>query len=265
MALPKPSPESTALVTGASSGIGREIARELGRRGYGLTLVARRREKLEELAAELSSASAARIEIVECDLADADARDRLEEDVVKCGLTVEVLVNSAGMGTYVPFADSERERELQQVRLNVEAPVDLMARYLPGMVSRGRGAIVNISSSSGLQPTPNNATYAASKSFLLFHSEAVHAEVKRSGVTVTAVLPGPVRTEFQEANGAAFAEKLPGFVWVPVERVASDAIEAVEKGKRTVIPGGLPVRAAFGPNRFAPKAVVLAVGQRLMS
>lgn len=265
MPLPTPSPDSTALVTGASSGIGREIARELARRGHGVTLVARRREPLETLASELTQSSGLRAEVIECDLADGEARDRLADEVSALGSTVEVLVNSAGMGTYVPFVESPREREVRQVRLNVEATLDLMARYLPGMVQRGRGAVINLSSTSGLQPTPGNATYAASKSFVLFHSEAVHAEVKSSGVTVTAVLPGPVRTEFQEANGAEFAEKLPGFVWAPVERVAAEAVEAAEKGKRSIIPGGLVVRASFGPNRFAPKAAALAVGQRLMA
>jgi short-subunit dehydrogenase len=265
MALPRPDPGSTALVTGASSGIGREFARHLAARGYGLTIVARRRDRLEELATELSGAHKTRVEIVVCDLSDPAARDRLAAEVAEQGHVVEVLVNSAGFGTYADFAKSPREREVEQVRLNVEAVTDLTARYLPDMVSRGRGAIVNLASTSGLQPTPGNATYAASKSFVLFHSEALHSELEGSGVTITAVLPGPVPTEFQEANDAEFAEKLPKIVWTTPARVATDALAAADAGKRSIIPGGLPVRAAFAGNRFVPKALVLSVGKRLMS
>lgn len=265
MALPTPSSDSTALVTGASSGIGREIARELARRGYGLTLVARRREKLDELAGELSSAHGVRVESVTCDLADAADRDKLAEEVETQGRNVEILVNSAGFGAYGDFLDIGREREIEQIRLNVEALVDLTARFLPGMVQRGRGAVINLSSTSGLQPTPGNAGYAASKSYVLFHSDALHAEVGPKGVTVTSVLPGPVETEFMERNDAAFADKLPGFVWASPERVAKDSVEAAEAGKRSIIPGGMAVKAAFAGNRFVPKAVVLPVGKRLMS
>ncbi|MDX6512584.1 MAG: uncharacterized protein QOE36_2088 [Gaiellaceae bacterium] len=265
MALPDPSPQSTALVTGASSGIGREIARELARRGYGVTLVARRRDRLEELARELSKEHGVAAHGVGCDLGDATARDQLATDVDDRGLAVDVLVNSAGFGTYGDFADTPREREVEQVRLNVEAVVDLTARFLPAMISRGRGAVINLSSTSGLQPTPGNADYAASKSFVLFHSEALHAEVAPAGVTVTAVLPGPVRTEFQEANDAEFAEKLPRLVWATAERVARDAVRAADRGKRSIIPGGFAVRAAFGLNRFVPKAIVLRVAKRLMA
>jgi short-subunit dehydrogenase len=265
MALPSPSSDSTALITGASSGIGREIARELARRGHGVTLVARRRERLEELASELSSAHGIKAESVPCDLADAGARDKLVEEVEGQGRTVEVLVNNAGFGAFGNFIDTSREREIQQIRLNIEALVDLTAQFLPGMVERGRGAIINLSSTSGLQPTPGNADYAASKSFVLFHSDALHAEVGPAGVTVTSVLPGPVETEFQEANDAAFADKLPKAVWASAERVAKDAVAAADAGKRSIIPGGMAVKAAFGGNRFVPKAVVLPLGKRLMS
>lgn len=265
MALPAPSTDSTALVTGASSGIGREIARELARRGHGVTLVARRREKLDELARELSSAHGVRVDCVTCDLADAAARDALADEVGSQGRDVEILVNSAGFGAYGDFLDVGRDREIEQIRLNVEALVDLTARFLPGMVKRGRGAVINLSSTSGLQPTPGNAGYAASKSYVLFHSDALHVEVKSAGVTVTSVLPGPVRTEFQERNDAFFAESIPKALWASAERVAADAVSAAEAGKRSIIPGGVAVRAAFAGNRFVPKAVVLPVGKRLMS
>lgn len=264
MALPSPSPDSTALVTGASSGIGEQFARGLARRGHGVTLVARRRERLEALADELRGEQGVRVEVVACDLADPAARDALADDVERLGLTVEVLVNNAGFGVYKQLAESDRARELEQVRVLVEAPVDLTSRWLPGMVERGRGAVINLSSTSGLQPIPGNGTYAAAKAHTLFFSEALWAEVKDRGVTVTAVLPGPVRTGFQEASDAVFAEKMPGIVFVPAEQVAEESLRAAEHGKRTIIPGTV-VRAAFAPNRFAPKRLALEVGKRLMA
>ena len=264
MSLPAPAPDSTALVTGASSGIGAEFARGLARRGHGLTLTARREGLLEELATELRGAHGVRVEVVPCDLADPAARDALAASVQERGLTVEILVNNAGFGVYSDFAESDRERELEQVRVLVEAPVDLTARWLPGMVSRGRGAVINVSSTSGLQPIPGNSTYAAAKSHVLLWSEALWQEVKGRGVTVTAVLPGPVRTGFQEASDTTFTDKMPGITFVSAEQVAEDSLRAAEKGKRTLIPGAV-VRAAFAPNRFAPKRVALAIGQRLMA
>jgi short-subunit dehydrogenase len=265
VALPPPAPDSTALVTGASSGIGRELARALAARGHGVTLVARRAERLDQLAAELSERHGVRTETIATDLADAAERDRLVAEVEARGLTVEILVNSAGFGVYVPFARSDRERELRQLRLNVEAVVDLDARYVPQMVERGRGAVVNMSSTAGFQPLPGNGTYAAAKAYVLLHTEALAEELRGTGVTATAVCPGPVATEFQEVSDAAFAERLPKLVWCAPERVAEDALRAAERGQRSVIPGGLHVRAAFAPNRVTPARVALPLARRLMS
>jgi uncharacterized protein len=257
MSIPPPAEGSTALVTGASSGIGEAFARELSARGHHVTLVARSAHKLEALAAELAAADAR-----PADLTHPAQRDELAATIDR---DVEILVNCAGFGVYTAFADSPRERELEQVRLLVEAPVDLMHRYLPGMVARGRGAVINVSSSSAFQALPYNAGYAAAKSYLLLLSEAVSAEVREHGVTVTAVCPGPVPTGFQEASDAAFAEKLPKPVWVSAERVARDSLRAAERGKRVVIPGGPHVRAAFAPNRYAPRSLALAISKRVMA
>ncbi len=141
-----------------------------------------------------------------------------------------------------------------------------MARYLPGMMERGRGAVINMSSTAGLQALPFNAGYSAAKAGLLVLSEAVHAEVEQRGVTVTAVCPGPVPSGFQEARDAgSFAEKLPKFTFVSPERVARDALRAADRGKISVIPGGLHVRLAFGPNRKLPRWLVLPISKRLMA
>jgi hypothetical protein len=178
---------------------------------------------------------------------------------------VEVLVNNAGHGIYDSFVESGRERELQQVRVDVEAVVDLMARYLPDMVARGRGAVINMASTAGFQPLPYNAGYAAAKSHVLLLSEAVGEEVRPQGVTVTAVCPGPVPTEFQERNRAGhLANRMPRGMAVSPARVASDALTAADRGRRVVIPGGPLVRAAFGVNRFLPSQLTMVASKRLM-
>lgn len=264
MALPSPTDGSIALVTGASSGIGEQFARQLSARGHRVALVARRQQRLAELVDELGGQE--RAVAIAADLSVAEDRDRLASRLEELGVQVEVLVNNAGYGIYRSFAEVGREQELQQVRLLVEAVVDLMARYLPGMVERGSGVIINMSSTAGLQPLPYNASYAAAKSYVLLLSEAVHEEVVDRGVTVTAVVPGPVPTGFQEASDADyFAARLPKFTFVSPERVAGDALKAADSGRISVIPGGPHVKLAFGPNRKLPRAVVLPVSKRLMA
>lgn len=259
MPLPDPRPGATALVTGASSGIGEQLARALAARGHHVTLVARRAQVLEGLAEELGGAQAAAV--VAADLADPAARDGLGTAVER---EVDVLVNAAGWGIYEPFVAVARERALAQVRLLVEAVVDLDARYVPAMVRRGAGAVINLSSTAGFQPLPYNADYAAAKAFVLLHSEALHDEVAEAGVTVTAVCPGPVRTGFQAASDARFSERLPSALWTSPERVADDALRAVARGQRSIVPGGRAVQAAFTANRFIPPSLSLPVSRRLM-
>ena len=162
MALPPPSETSTCLVTGASSGIGADIARELAKRGHGVTLVARREERLRDLAKELE-VYGVRAEVVACDVTDPDARERMAEEIAERGLDVEVLVNNAGFGSGGLFWELDIEAEVRMVRTNCEAIVALCGRYVPEMVKRGRGAILNVASSAGFQPLPRQATYSASK------------------------------------------------------------------------------------------------------
>jgi len=264
MSLPEPSPDSIALVTGASSGIGEQFARQLSERGHRVGLVARNQARLSELAAELGGGD--RAVALAADLADAEQRDRLAARVEELGARVDVLVNNAGFGIYRPFAAAGREQELRQLRLLSEAVVDLMARYLPGMLERRSGAIINMSSTAGFQALPFNAGYSAAKAHVLFLSEAVHVEVADRGVTVTAVCPGPVPTGFQETSDAGyFAQRLPKFTFVGPERVARDALRAAERGRISVIPGGPHVRMAFGPNRKLPRWLVLPISKRLMA
>jgi short-subunit dehydrogenase len=264
MSLPEPSPESIALVTGASSGIGEHFARQLSEMGHRVALVARREDRLRELADELGGDD--RAVVIAADLASPEDRDRLGSRIEELGGQVEILVNNAGYGIFKPFAEAGREAEIQQARVLVEAVVDLMARYLPGMKSRRRGAIINLSSTAGFQALPYNAGYSAAKGYVLLLSEAVHAEAKKDGVTITAVCPGPVPSGFQKANDANyFADKLPKFTFVEPERVARDALRAAASGHISVIPGGPQVRLAYGPNRKLPRWLVLPISRRLMT
>jgi short-subunit dehydrogenase len=263
MALPSPSNGSVALVTGASSGIGEEIARRLAERGHGVVLVARREERLRALAAELSDRHSVHGEAIAADLADPADRDRLEAKLEELGLTVEILVNNAGYGGFGPFAEQEREREVGMVRLNVETVVDLMGRFLPGMTERGRGTVINIASTASFQPLPDNATYAATKAFVLSLGDAVHEELRGTGVGLTTVCPGPVKTEFADVAGVGGAEeRTPDFIWLTAEQVADAAISGAEGGKRVVVPGLLN-RATSLAGQHSPRAIALRVGRTL--
>lgn len=269
MSLPEPQPKSAALVTGASAGIGAEIARELAARGHNLVLVARRKDRLDEVAEDLSSEFGVRAEGVSCDLGAAASRDTLPADIDALGLDIEILVNNAGFATNGAFHTSDPERELQQVRLLVEAPVALTSAFAPAMVKRGRGAILNISSTAGMQPLPYSAGYSAAKAYLLTFSEAIHQELRGHGVTVTVMCPGPVSTDFWEISGwqvqggHTFESAVPKPAWITPQQAARDGVRGLEHGSRVVVPG-VQVRAAMQAVRYLPHAVKLPAIEWLM-
>ncbi|HKH42978.1 MAG TPA: SDR family oxidoreductase [Solirubrobacterales bacterium] len=263
MGLPEPSVSNTALVTGASSGIGASIAAEFASRGYSLVLVARREERLRSLATELSSDHSVDAEIITADLGDEGDRDRLQEELRSRGRAVEVLVNNAGFGHQADFAPSPRDRMVEMVRVNVEAVVDLTSRFIGPMVERGRGSVINIASTAAFQPLPGSAVYAASKSFVLSFSEALRTELRGSGVTVTAVCPGPVRTEFTEVAGVGgVEERTPGAVWMSAEEIARHAVDGAKHDKRVVVPGTLNRVTALA-GQHSPRAVALPLISRV--
>ena len=263
MALPEPANASTALITGASAGIGEATARELAARGHGVTLVARREDRLSSLAGELSDRFDIRAEAIGADLGSATARADLVRRIDELGLQVEILVNNAGFGGGEDFTETDRELLVSMAELNCVSLLDLQAVYLPQMVERGWGAVINIASTAAFQPLPGSATYAATKAFVLSLSEAVHEELKGTGVTLTAVCPGPVKTEFMDVAGLSGAEEqLPGMFWLSAESVAKAAVEAAEDGKRAIVPGLLN-RAGAITGQHAPRMLALPIAKRV--
>lgn len=261
MTLPVPAPDRTCLVTGASSGIGVELARLLAARGHGVTLVARREDRLKVLADELATTCRVRTEVIAADLTDEAARTAIVDALVERGLTVDVLVNNAGLSTTGPVAESDIAAELRMIRTDVEAVVHLCSAFVPGMVERGRGAVLNVASMAAFQPLPGQAGYAGSKSFVLSYTRALAQELRGKGVVATALCPGPVATEFAEAAGFGELEagdSLPKIMWVSAHDVAKAGIEGLERGRDVVIPGGAN-RVMAGVAHLIPHRLLLPI------
>ncbi|MHB8693731.1 MAG: SDR family NAD(P)-dependent oxidoreductase [Solirubrobacteraceae bacterium] len=238
MSIPSPESGSVALVTGASSGIGRELARLLAARGHDLVLTARRRDRLEALAEELRSSHARRVEVISCDLSELEHRDALGGELVALGLTVDVLALSAGFGTGGEFVTQDAERVRLMVRTNFEGVVSLAGMFAPGMVKRGRGAILIVSSVAGNQPIARFGVYAATKAAVTSFAETLHEELRSSGVSVTVLCPGAVATEFADiAAMGATTTRLPGVLMATAEDTARAGLEALDRGRRHVVPG----------------------------
>ena len=248
-------------MTGASSGIGVEIARQLAKRGQGVTLVARRKEKLAALADELTTVHGVRAEVVSADLTDPAARDRVATELAERGLHAGVLVNNAGLSTLGPVHKADVAAELAMLRTDVEAVVHLCTLFLPGMVERGEGGILNVASTAAFQPLPGQAGYGASKAFVLSYGHAVGAELRGTGVTVTTLCPGPVDTGFGEAAGFTSEEAskaLPKFMWEDVAHVGKVAVDGLAHGRSVVIPG-LANRVGARFAYLAPRRLLLPV------
>ena len=189
--------ETVTLVTGASSGIGEALARRLAQERHDLVLTARRADRLETVARELEATHGIRTHVIPADLSRPGAPTELVQQIEERGLTVHWLVNNAGLGTGGRFDQLPVEGEVQEIRLNVSAPVELTGRLLPGMMARGRGVVMNLASTAAFGPMPFSATYGATKAFLLSFSEALAVEVAGSGVHIVCVCPGFTRTDFQ--------------------------------------------------------------------
>jgi len=249
-----------AVVTGASSGIGEALARRIAADGHPLVLVARRQERLDTLAAALSVET----HTVALDLTEASAGARLAETLAALGLRPEILVNNAGFGELRAFAQTQHANQLSMVDLNVRAVVDLTHRFLPGMLESGRGGVLNVASTAAFQPGPGMAVYYASKAFVLSFSEALSEEVRESGVTVTALCPGPTATEFGSISGMAKSRifRAAHRVSMSAEGVADHGWRGFLAGRRVVVPG-LSNKTTAAGTRFVPRALLLPFVKRL--
>jgi hypothetical protein len=248
-------PRRNAVVTGASTGLGRCFAERLARQQYDLVLVARDAERLEALAARLASERPISARALPADLTEPKGLALVERELR--GQTPDLLVNNAGFGTVGRFAELDLDGEEREVRLNVLALVRLTHTVLGPMVERGNGAVINVSSLAGEAPSPYTATYAATKAFVTSFTEALSEELRGSGVRVQALLPGFTRTEFQERAGID-TSAIPGLAWMEPEAVVDASLAALEKGQVTCIPG-VANRMLAPLQRMLPRALVRRV------
>jgi uncharacterized protein len=258
----RPRPLKTALVTGASSGIGLEFARLLAREGHDLVLVARRREALEELARELAVRQRVAVRVIAKDLAAPDSAAEISGELQAEHIDVDILVNNAGLGLHGRFWETDLDRQIEITRVNVAALTALTGRLLPGMVARGRGRIVNVASTAAFQPGPYMAVYYATKAYVLSFSEALAQELSDTGVTVTALCPGPTETEFQAAAGLEDTLLFKGPLVMSAAKVARLGWAAARRGKPVVIPG-LANKLLKETVRFSPRRLVTAAAGRM--
>ncbi|MGY6026511.1 SDR family NAD(P)-dependent oxidoreductase [Streptomyces spinosirectus] len=255
-----PTVPTTALVTGASSGLGTEFASQLAARGYDLVLVARSGDRLEELAGELTRVHGVKTHVVVQDLAKPDAGRRVATELADRALHIDLLVNNAGFGTAGRFEEIAAERDHDMLMVNVVALVDLTHELLPGMLERGTGAVLNVGSTAGYQPSPYLTTYSASKSFVLNFSLALRQEYRGRGVKVTALCPGPVETKFFEVIGTRNAAVAGSFT--TPEPVVRSALKALDRDRAYVTPGlANAISAHLTPRR--PRTLVAWVGEMI--
>lgn len=253
----------TALVTGASSGIGEALAKVLAREGYDLVLVARRRGALEALGEALTRSHGTTAAVHAMDLSEPFGPKRLYEDLQREGVTVDVLVNNAGFGSHGVFAGTDIAVQLNMIQLNVSALTELTHLFLPGMIERGRGRILNVASTGSFQAGPLMAVYYATKAYVLSFSEAIRDELRRTGVTVTALCPGPTHSEFQERANLAGMRLLSEGLMMSSERVAELGYRGMMKGRSIVVTGWMN-RLGVWAVKFSPRAWVVPVVRKVM-
>jgi uncharacterized protein len=254
MPLPAPSLDAPAVVTGASHGIGEALATELAARGYNLIITARREEVLNDLASRLTSKYQVGVEVRPADLVDPAQRERLADELAN--RNISILCANAGNATVGPVADLDPAGERALLQLNAAGVHDLVLAVLPGMIARKAGGILISGSAAGNSPIPHNATYASTKAFLNTFSESLRGELLRSGVHVTLLAPGPVRTGVLESVDESAADKLvPNYLWVSAEHVAKASLDALGRNKMRVVPG-LPAKAMSVANQYLPRSIV---------
>jgi uncharacterized protein len=257
MPVPAPSPDARAVVTGASQNIGEALATELAVRGHSLIVTARREEVLNGLAARLTERYGVTVEVRPVDLAEQTERAKLADELAS--RNISIMCANAGTATFGPVVNLDPAAEKAQVALNVLGVHDLALAVLPGMVERRAGGILISGSAAGNSPIPNNATYAASKAFVNTFSESLRGELRGSGVHVTLLAPGPVRSTLPEAADASLVERLvPDFLWISTEHTAKVSVDALERNKMRIVPG-ITSKAMSVASGYAPRAIVAPI------
>lgn len=246
----------TALVTGASAGIGMAFARILGERGFDLVITARRTERLRHLASELESRSGVTVHVLPADLARADTARQLVQSLEQRQIAVDMLINNAGIGIAGRYRDISWDRHGEFIQLMVTAPCELTRHLLPGMTQRGYGRIINVSSVAGLIPGgARSSLYGASKAFLISFTQALHSEQRGTGVHLSALCPGFTLTEFHDVSGTREAmNRLPKFLWLDATKVAEQGYRAVMRNQPICVPG-LQYKTIVGLSRLLPMGV----------
>ena len=252
----------TALITGASFGIGETFARELASRQNNLVLVARSADKLEQLASELREQYNIQADVIVQDLTGSEATRSVFEVVSEKGLAIDLLINNAGFGDYGIFTERKLEKQLQMIQLNITALVELTYLFLPQMKARGEGGIINVSSIAGFQPLPYMSVYAATKAFVLSFSEALWAENKQTGVSILALCPGATESNFP--NVAEFPQSFSeaNVKLTSAEEVVKDALSALEKNESTLVTGGLSNQLIVNIPRFLPRDILVGAVEK---
>jgi len=252
----------TALITGASSGLGADFARQLAELGCDLVLVARREDRLRELQAELTARFQVRVDCLALDLLDPVARQGLYDRLEKSGRIVDVLVNNAGLGVYGTFSETAWDHLAIMLELDVAALTHLTRLFVPDMVARGSGRILLIGSTGSFQPTPTYAAYAAAKAYVLSFGEALHYELRKTGVRCTVLCPGVTRTEFFQVSGQEMTTFQKATVMESAD-VARIGLRAMRKGRSCVVAGGINAFFAWG-TRLLPRQALAAITARFM-
>lgn len=250
---------TTTLLTGASGGIGEAFAHRLARLGSNLVLVARSQPKLETLADRLRDGFDIEVRVVPADLSQPEGIATIRDALAAEDLAIDLLINNAGFGTSGPFVETDGEREHEQVMVNVVAVLDLCHLIAPGMVRRGRGAIINVASTAAFQPMPYMATYAASKAFVLSFSQALHEELKDAGVRVLGLCPGPTATHWFEISGATKLEELSGKIMRTPADVVETALRAVDEDRAWVVDGRVSSIMARAQRLLPPTLIAKGV------
>jgi short-subunit dehydrogenase len=245
------------LITGASSGLGEDFAYALAREKYDLVLTARREDRLKQIAEKARQLGASKVTIIPLDLGQPDAPGKLQARTAAEGIEVDYLINNAGFGTNGRFDQLPLDREIEQIDLNVRALVQLTHLYLPQMVARKRGTIINVASTAAFQSVPWMATYAATKAFVLSFSQALWGEVGSLGLTILALCPGPTRTGFQNVAGVNEA-KVPSVAYMSSETVVRQALSAAKRRKSICINGPMNFLMAEA-SRIAPRSLVARI------